>query len=107
LIEAYPSTIAAQPLSYGAVNQIHKVSITFQYRYWHNIIDIDEVERDDTFMSQQTGVVTQDTKGMGPFGIFRNLPSELRRAGNSLVDQAKNRLPVGKVFGGKVFPPYL
>ena len=107
LIEAYPSTIAAQPLSYGAVNQIHKVSITFQYRYWHNIIDIDEVERDDTFMSQQTGVVTPDTKGMGPFGIFRHLPSELRRAGNSLVNQAKNRLPVGKVFGGKVFPPYL
>tara|TARA_B100000941_G_scaffold258175_1_gene208420 strand:- start:964 stop:1920 length:957 start_codon:yes stop_codon:yes gene_type:complete len=107
LVEAYPTTIAAQPLAYSTQNQIHKVSITFQYRYWHNFIDIDDVERDDTFMSQQTGVVTPDTKGQGPFGIFRNLPSELRRAGNDILNQAKNRLPVGKVFGGRVFPPYL
>ena len=106
LVEAYPKTIAAQPLSYDAKNQVHKVSITFEYRYWHNMVDIDEVEKADTFMTANTGVVTPDTKGMGPLGIFRYLPAELRRAGNDVFNQAKNRLPTGRVFGGKVFPPY-
>ena len=68
--------------------------------------DINEVEKADTFMTANTGVVTPDTKGMGPLGIFRYLPAELRRAGNEVFNQAKNRLPTGRVFGGKVFPPY-
>ena len=107
LFECFPTTIAAQPLGYDNKNQIHKVSITFDYRYWANMTDINEVERDDTFMTQQTGIVTRDTKGQGPFGLFRHLPSELRRAGNNVFNQAKNRLnPIGRVFGGKVFPPF-
>ena len=58
-------------------------------------------------MTQQTGAVSRDTKGQGPFGLFRHLPSELRRAGNNVFNQAKNRLnPIGKVFGGAVFPPF-
>ena len=107
LMDVFPTTIAAQPLGYDNKNQIHKVSITFDYRYWANIIDISEVEKDDTFISQQTGIVSGDTKGQGPFGLFRHLPSELRRAGNNVFNQAKNRLnPIGRVFGGKVFPPF-
>ena len=107
LFECFPTTIAAQPLGYDNKNTVHKVSITFDYRYWANMTDIDEVERDDTFMTQQTGIVTRDTKGQGPFGLFRHLPSELRRAGNNVFNQAKNRLnPIGRVFGGKVFPPF-
>ena len=106
LVEAYPKTIAAQQLGYEMRNQIHKVSITFEYRYWHNMVDIDQVEKAETYMTANTGVVTPDTKGMGPFGLFRYLPAELRRAGNDVFNQAKNRLPTGKVFGGKVFPPY-
>lgn len=107
MFDCFPTTIAAQPLGYDNKNQVHKVSITFDYRYWANIIDIGKVERDDTFMTQQTGVVSRDTKGQGPFGLFRHLPSELRRAGNNVFNQAKNRLnPIGKVFGGAVFPPF-
>ena len=107
LFECFPSTIAAQPLGYDNKNQIHKVSITFEYRFWANMTDISEVEKDDTYMTQQTGIVTADTKGQGPFGLFRHLPSELRRAGNNVFSQAKNRMnPIGRVFGGKVFPPF-
>jgi len=107
MFEVFPTTIAAQPLGYDNKNQVHKVSITFDYRYWANMTDISEVEKDDTFMTQQTGIVTRDTKGQGPFGLFRHLPSELRRAGNNVFNQAKNRMnPIGRVFGGKVFPPF-
>ena len=81
------------------LNLTNNISKIFYY--------VGEVERDDTFMTQQTGIVTRDTKGQGPFGLFRHLPAELRRAGNNVFNQAKNRLnPVGRVFGGKVFPPF-
>ena len=39
LVEAFPKTIAEQALSYDATNQIHKVSVSFSYRYWKNLTD--------------------------------------------------------------------
>ena len=38
-------------------------------------------------------------------GFFDSLPPELRRAGRQVVGQLKRSIPIGKVFGGKVFPP--
>jgi len=39
LVEAFPKTIAAQPLSYETTNAIHTVSVTFSYRYWKDLKD--------------------------------------------------------------------
>ena len=39
LVECFPKTIAAQPIAYGAVNEIQKVSVTFAYRYWKDLND--------------------------------------------------------------------
>ena len=39
LVECYPKTIAAQPIAYAAVKEIHKVSVTFAYRYWKDLVD--------------------------------------------------------------------
>ena len=39
LVECFPKTIAAQPIAYGAVNEIQKVSVTFAYRYWKDLVD--------------------------------------------------------------------
>jgi len=33
------------------------------------------------------------------------LPPELRRVGRQVVGQLKRSIPIGRVFGGKVFPP--
>jgi len=35
------------------------------------------------------------------------LPPELRRAGRDAVNVIKQRVPIGAVTGGKVFPPFL
>ena len=39
LVECFPKTIAAQPIAYAAVNEIQKVSVTFAYRYWKDLVD--------------------------------------------------------------------
>ncbi len=39
LVECYPKTIASQAVSYAAVNEIQKVSVTFAYRYWKDLVD--------------------------------------------------------------------
>ena len=39
LVEAFPKTIAEQSLGYATTNEIHKISVTFSYRYWKNLND--------------------------------------------------------------------
>ena len=39
LVEAFPKTIAEQALSYTATTEIHKIGVTFSYRYWKNLND--------------------------------------------------------------------
>ena len=39
LMEAFPKTIAAQTLGYGLNDTLHKIDVTFSYRYWKNLTD--------------------------------------------------------------------
>ena len=39
LVECFPKTIAAQAVDYSTVNAIQKVSVTFAYRYWKDLVD--------------------------------------------------------------------
>ena len=39
-------------------------------------------------------------------GLIRKLPPDLRRAGRDVINQAKTRFPIGRIFGGRVFPPF-
>ena len=39
LVECFPKTVAAQPIAYASVNEIQKVSVTFAYRYWKDLVD--------------------------------------------------------------------
>ena len=39
LIECFPKTIAAIPLSASPASEISKLSVTFAYRYWKNLTD--------------------------------------------------------------------
>jgi len=39
LMEAFPKTIAAQTLGYGSNDTLHKIDVTFSYRYWKNLTD--------------------------------------------------------------------
>ena len=107
MIEVYPKTIGAVELSYGASNQFAKQSITFNYRYWRS-----SATQHDHEMGQETGDIDgvgtiKDPKIGGIFGgLISKLPPELRRAGRDVLNQVKTRFPTGRIFGGKVFPPF-
>src|SRR5210317_37864 len=107
LIEAYPKTIGAVDLAYSNGNAIANQSVTFNYRYWRSNVTIQDHEK---------GLVGGDIDGVGeikdpryggPFGgIISKLPPEIRRAGRDVLNQVKTRFPTGRIFGGKVFPPF-
>ena len=39
-------------------------------------------------------------------GILSKLPPEIRRAGRDVLQTAKRSLPIGRVTGGRLFPPF-
>ena len=39
------------------------------------------------------------------FGFLNSLPPEIRRVARQVGGTLKRSIPIGKVFGGKVFPP--
>ncbi len=100
-IECYPETVSAIEYNYGTTNQIVKINVGFQYKQWFNMTT-DSIGSVDFGASSQT--VHQVKRG--PRGVFGFLPPDLRRTGRELVNSAKNRIPVGRIFKGKVFPPF-
>ena len=104
LYECYPKTITAVPLNYGTQNEIMQISISFYYRNWSNL-SIDEVKK----YTVGGGFKKPTVKFQyGEFGrLLSKLPPEIRRAGRDVVNVIRQRVPIGSVFGGKVFPPFL
>ena len=98
LRECLPTAI--NPIQYetGNQNQFVAVEVSFAYRDWLNFqLDIDSTGKVGGLSS---GVV----KSGG--GFLDGLPPELRRTGRNVINQLKRSIPIGKVFGGKIFPPF-
>jgi hypothetical protein len=100
-IEVYPATIGAVEYSYANSNQIAKISVAFAYKQWHNLAT-DSIGAMNFGAAQQTlhDIKARDT------GLFGMLPPELQRAGRSIFNTAKQQVPIGKIFKGKIFPPF-
>ena len=107
LIEAYPKTIGAVDLAYNNGNAFANQQITFNYRYWRSNATLHDAEKGD-YQGDIDGVgVIKDSRYGGPFAsIINKLPPEIRRAGRDVLNQVKTRFPTGRIFGGKVFPPF-
>ena len=98
LRECFPSAIGEIQYDSGQQNQYVAINVTFSYRDWLNFdLDIDSTGKVGGLSS---GVV----KPGG--GFLSGFPPELRRTGRSVINQLKRSIPIGKVFGGKVFPPF-
>ena len=100
-IEVYPQTLSAVEYNYGASNQIVKINVGFAYKQWYNLTT-DHVAGMTFGNSMQTihDVKSPDT------GLFGRLPIELQRAGRDVFNSAKNQVPIGRLFKGKLFPPF-
>ena len=108
MYEAWHKTIAATPLSYDAVNQIVKTSVTFTYRNYAttawNFLAKDNTEEFNTLNRLEYRTNTTAIQG----NLLDNLPfgigNEIGRAGRQVYETIKKNLPVGRVTGGRVFP---
>ena len=100
-MEVYPSQIGTIDYGYGKTNEVVKINIEFAYKYWRNMAS--------TTSQLSFGRSTQapaDVKARSA-GLFGMLPPELQRMGRDVFGQARTVLnPIGRIFGGKVFPPF-
>ena len=100
-IDVYPDKIGPIDYSYGATG-ITKVSVEFAYKQWFNM-GLESVRGLEFGHAMQTAA---DVKARDP-GIFGMLPPSLQRAGRNIFDQGRTVWnPIGRIFKGKVFPPF-
>ena len=100
-IEVYPQTLSAVEYNYGSSNQLVRINVGFAYKQWYNLTT-DHLAGMNFGQSRQT---VHDVKGADR-GLFGRLPIELQRAGREVFNSAKRQVPVGKLFKGKIFPPF-
>ena len=100
-IECYPETVSAIEYNYGTVNQITRVTVGFQYKQWHNL-STDKISGISFGQSEQT----QHDIAQPNRGLFGALPPEIQRTARDVFTQAKNQVPIGRLFKGKLFPPF-
>ena len=100
-IECYPETVSAIEYNYGSTNQLTRVTVGFQYKQWHNLST-------DKIAGIEFGqdVQTQHEIAQPNRGLFGALPPEIQRTGRDVFNSAKNQVPIGRLFKGKLFPPF-
>ena len=106
LYEVYPQTIGSMDLSYGADNEIASVPVTLNFRTWTNLT-IDQING-ATVGKPNAGVPEiKASKDFGLFsGILGKLPPEFQRAGRDVAQAVTRNFPIGKITGGRLYPPY-
>ena len=113
LVEAFPKTVAPIDLNYNN-SGLAKLSVTFSYRYAVTPADlaVEGAGEQGIVKGALKGDVRLPTDGLDQRfgktfgGLIRKLPPDLRRAGRDVINQAKTRFPIGRIFGGRVFPPF-
>ena len=100
-IECYPETVSAIEYNYGSTNQITRVTVGFQYKQWHNLAT-DKIAGMSFGQSTQTHhEIAQPDRG-----LFGKLPADIQRTARDVFTQAKNQVPIVRLFKGKLFPPF-
>ena len=101
-VDVYPEKIGNIDYSYSASNQVTKITIEFSYKQWFNM-GIESAQGLEFGHSLQTAA---NIKARTP-GLFGKLPPSLQRAGKDIFQQGRTVLnPIGRIFKGKVFPPF-
>jgi len=103
LIDCFPSKIGAIEYSHDA-NNIQTIDVDFSFRYWINYF-IDQ--QGNIELGSPIGRIPEIKNNRGIFGsLINKLPPELRRAGRDVLNDLRRRVPLGRITGGRVFPPF-
>ena len=106
LFEVYPQTISPIEYTYGNNNTIVEVPVTLNFRNWVNLT-IDQVNGATIGQAAGDKPTIKASKDFGLFGgILSKLPPEIRRAGRDILQTTRRNLPIGRVTGGRLFPPF-
>jgi len=103
LFECYPKTISEVTFSHTA-NEIQTFTVTFSFRYWVNYF----LDRAGTIELGQGDFKQPTVKRAGGVfgGLISMLPPEIRRAGRDVLNELRRKAPIGRITGGRVFPPF-
>ena len=103
LFECYPKTISDVTFSHTA-NEIQTFTVTFSFRYWVNFfldragsVDIGQPDFKQPTVKRAGGIFG---------GLLSKLPPEIRRAGRDVLNELRRKAPIGRITGGRVFPPF-
>jgi len=106
LYEVYPQIISAIDYTYGNNNTIVEVPVTLNFRTWQNLT-IDQVNGATIGQASGDKPTIKASTDFGLFGgILSKLPPEIRRAGRDILQTTRRNLPIGRVTGGRLFPPF-
>jgi len=102
LFDALPTSISKVEYSHDA-NQVQTFSVTFKFMYWINFF-LDKQGNIELGQSRFGKPTIKEDGVLG--GILGKLPPELRRAGRDVLNDLRRRVPLGKITGGRAFPPF-
>ena len=103
LFECYPKVISDVSFSH-TTNDIQTFEVTFSFRYWVNYF----LDRSGNIELGQSEFNQPTVKRAGGIfgGLIGMLPPEIRRAGRDVLNELRRRAPIGRITGGRVFPPF-
>ena len=103
LLECYPKVISDVSFSHET-NAIQTFEVTFSFRNWVNYfidktggIDLGEADFKAPTVKRAGGIFG---------GLISMLPPEIRRAGRDVLNELRRKAPIGRITGGRVFPPF-
>ena len=108
LTEAFPKTIAMQELNYATTNALLKLSVTFTYRQALGPADLVDDNRKIAYKMGEHELRTKETSLGNPAarGRFSGIIDIAKGIGRDVLNQVKTKFPWGRIFGGKVIPPF-
>jgi hypothetical protein len=103
LFDCYPKTISEVSFAHAS-NDVQTFTVTFDFRYWVNYF----IDRAGEIQVGQSEFKQPTVKRAGGVfgGLISKLPPEIRRAGRDVLNELRRRAPIGRITGGRVFPPF-
>ena len=103
MLDCYPKVISDVSFSHET-NAVQTFEVTFSFRNWVNYF-IDKTGGIDLGESDFKAPTVKRAGGIFG-GLISKLPPEIRRAGRDVLNELRRRAPIGRVTGGRVFPPF-